>query len=86
MLMNERVISINITINLLNHQIDTCMNILESMINKEVMRECHEFINYTRERRHHKTMERQKRNLKVYGRREQVATQASRMVGMEKFN
>ena len=57
--MNERIRSINNTITMLNHQIDTCMNILDSMLNKEVMKECHEFINYIRERRHHKTMERQ---------------------------
>ena len=61
MLMNERIRSINNMITMLNCQIDTCMNILEGMINKEVMEECHEFINYTRERRHHKTMERQKK-------------------------
>ena len=61
MLMNERIRSINNMITMLNHQINTCMNILEGMINKEVMKECHEFINYTRERRHYKTMERQKK-------------------------
>ena len=48
-------------ITMLNCQIDTSMNILEGMINKEVMEECHEFINYTRQRRHSKTMERQKK-------------------------
>ena len=50
MLMNERIKSINNTINMLKCQIDICMNILESMINKEVMKECHEFINYMREK------------------------------------
>ena len=61
MLMNERIRSINNTIIMLNHQIDTCIDILKGIINKEVMEECHEFINYTRERRHYKTMERQKK-------------------------
>ena len=61
MLMNERTRSINNTITMLNCQIDTCMNSLEGIINKEILEECHEFINYTRERRHHKTMERQKK-------------------------
>ena len=59
MLMNERIRSVNNTITMLNCQIDTCMNILKSMFNKEVMKECHEFINYIRGRRHCKTMERQ---------------------------
>ena len=31
------------------------------MINKDVMEECHEFINHRRERRHSKTLERQKK-------------------------
>ena len=86
MLINERIRSINNIITMLNHQIDTCMNILKGMINKEVMKECHEFINYTRERRHYKTMERQKKILKDYGRRKQAATQTFRMAGMVKFN
>ena len=30
------------------------------MLNKEVMEDCHEFINYRRERRHFKTLEWQK--------------------------
>ena len=61
MLMNERIRSINNMVTMLNHQIDTCMNILNGMISKEVMEECHEFINYTREGRHSKTMERQRK-------------------------
>ena len=61
MLMNERVRSINNTIIMLNHQADTCINNLESTLNQEVMEKCHEFINHIRERRHYKTMERQKK-------------------------
>ena len=59
MLVNERIRSINNMITMLTHQIYTCMNILQGMINREVMEECHEFIKYIRERRHVKTMERQ---------------------------
>ena len=61
MLMNERIRSINNTITMLNSQIDTCIDTLESMINKDVMEKCHGFINNIREKRHHKTMERQKK-------------------------
>ena len=61
MLMNERIRSINNTITMLNCQIYTCMNILGGMIYREVIEECYEFINYIRERRHSKTMERQKK-------------------------
>ena len=61
MLMNERVRSINNTIIMLNHQADTCINTLESTLNKDVMEKCHDFINHIRERRRFKTMERQKK-------------------------
>ena len=65
MLMNERIRSINNMITMLNCQLYACMNIFEDMINKEVMEECHEFINYRRERRHSKTMERQKKKFEL---------------------
>ena len=61
MLMNERVRSINNTIIMLNCQADTSINNLESILNQDVMEKCHEFINNIRERRHCKTMDRQKR-------------------------
>ena len=74
MLMNERIRSINNMITMLNCQIETSMNILVGMINKEVMEECHEFINYTREREGTtRPWKDRKRNLKAYGRRKQVA-------------
>ena len=60
MLMNERIRSINNTITMLNCQIHTCINNHNCMLNKEVIKECHEFINYRRERRHSRTLERQK--------------------------
>ena len=59
MLMNERVRSINNTINMLNRQADTCIDLLESILSQDVMKICIEFINRTRERRHQKTMLRQ---------------------------
>ena len=61
MLRNERVRSINNTIIMLNCQADTCINTLESTLNKDVMEKCHDFINHIRQRRHYKTMERQKK-------------------------
>ena len=61
MLMNERIRLINNMITMLNCKIHTCINKLGGMLNKEVMDECHEFINYRRERRHSKTLERQKK-------------------------
>ena len=59
-LLNERIMSINNTINMLGHQRDTCKNDLESKIEEETMKECVNFINIRREARHCKTMERQK--------------------------
>ena len=46
---------------MLNCQADTCINNLESTLNQDVMEKCHEFINNIRERRHYKTMVRQKK-------------------------
>ena len=60
LLMNERTKLIKNMITMLNCQIHTCINNLGSMINIEVMENCHEFINHRRERRYCKTLERQK--------------------------
>ena len=60
MLMNERIRLINNMITMLNCQIHACITNLGSMVNMEVMEDCHEFINHRRERRHWKTLERQK--------------------------
>ena len=46
---------------MLNCQADTCINTIESTLNKDVMEKCHDFINQIEERRHSKTMERQKK-------------------------
>ena len=59
MLLNERVRSINNTINMFKWQIDTCINSLGSYLNMEAMEECHRFINLRREKRHKNTLDRQ---------------------------
>ena len=61
MLMNERVRTVNNTIIMLNCQADTCIN--KSILNQDAMEKCHEFINSIRERRHYKTMVRQKKRI-----------------------
>ena len=64
-LLNERVRSINNTINMFNLQINTCIGELENQIKKEDMEECYRFIEGRRETRHLKT---QKRNLEKFNR------------------
>ena len=59
-LLNERVRSINNTINMLKTQRDTCIDHLERVINEEWMDRCREFIEIGREAQHYKTLERQK--------------------------
>ena len=59
-LLNERIRSINNTINMLNHQQDTCKTDLEKIIREEDLKECQVFINIRKEARHFRTMERQK--------------------------
>ena len=62
-LLNERIRSINNTINMLSHQRDTCKIDLKRKVEEEAMEECNNFIRTRREARHFRTMERQKRNL-----------------------
>ena len=59
-LLNERVRSINDTINMLKTQQDTCIDCLEMVLNEEWMDRCKEFIEIGREKQHYKTLERQK--------------------------
>ena len=59
-LLNERIRSINNTINMLKVQVDTCKNHLENILDKESMEECIGFIKDKRESRHLKTLEHQK--------------------------
>ena len=70
-LLNERVRSINNTINMFNSQINTCIEELENQIRKDdmeegdEMEECYTFIEGRRETRHWKT---QKRHLEKFSR------------------
>ena len=59
-LLNERIMSINNTINMLKIQVDTSKNHLENTLDKESMEECKRFINIKRESRNLKTLECQK--------------------------
>ena len=59
-LLNERVRSINNTINMLKTQRDTCIDCLERVINEDWMDRCREFIEIGREAQHYNTLERQK--------------------------
>ena len=57
-LLNERIRSINNTLNVLKSQKDTCMKELERSINEEWMAECKTFIEVRREKHHLKTLRR----------------------------
>ena len=59
-LLNERVRSINNTLNMLKSLRDTCMNELERVFNEEWMPKCKDFIDVGREKHHLKTLKRQK--------------------------
>ena len=62
-LLNERIHSINNTIYMFNHQLDTCKTDLEHIITEEDLKECQKFINTRREAMHSKTMDRQIKKL-----------------------
>ena len=62
-LLTERIRSINNTINMLNHQRDICKTDPEKRIREESMEECEIFINISKEARHFRTMERQKKKM-----------------------
>ena len=59
-LLNERIRSINNTINMLKIQVDTCKNHPKNTMDKESMEECNSFIKAKRESRCLKTSEFQK--------------------------
>ena len=59
-LLNERVRSINNTLNMLKSQRDTCIEQLERIFNEEWMARCKEFIEVGREKQYFKTLMRQK--------------------------
>ena len=65
-LLNERIRSINNTINMLSQERDTCISRLKEKIKDEgLFQECEEFIEERREARHHKTMSRQRKKLEA---------------------
>ena len=59
-LMNERIRSINNSLNMVSNLRDTCKNQLREILNDEWMDRCIEFIEVGREQQHLKTLERQK--------------------------
>ena len=64
-LLNERIRSINNTINMLELEHDTCMKRLSDKLKKEDLQECLKFIEERKEARHYKTMTRQKGKLEI---------------------
>ena len=56
-LLNERIRSINKSITMFKSLRDTCINQLESILNKETMEKCRDFIEIRRERRHLSTLD-----------------------------
>ena len=59
-LMNERIRSINNTLNMVRGLRDACINQLREVLSNEWMDKCREFIEVRREHQHLKTLERQK--------------------------
>ena len=85
-LLNERIRSINNTINMLSHQRDTCKIDLKRRLEEQTMEECFNFIKTWREARHFKTMERQKRKVERLFQKKvlvRMATQTSSMVTIQ---
>ena len=57
-LLNERIRAINNSIAMFKIVIDTCMNQLESILDRRTMEDCHTYIEYRREGRHQTTLKR----------------------------
>ena len=68
-LSNERIRMINNTIEMLEHEKDTCIEELSKVFNQEDMAECSRFMFKTKEDRHYKTMAWQKNKLERLGRK-----------------
>ena len=64
-LLNERIRSINCTINMLSSESDTCMKRLKEKIKEEDLNRCMSFIKKSKEARHLRTVSRQKDKLKI---------------------
>ena len=62
-LLNEKIRSINNTLNMLKEQRYTCKHHLDSRLDREIGVECEEFIKIKREARHLKTLNRQRNKL-----------------------
>ena len=62
-LLNERINSINNTLNMVKIQRDTCNNQLEETLDRESMEECEKFFKIKREARYLKTLKRQKNKM-----------------------
>ena len=77
-LLNERIRSINCTINMLGLEVDTCMKRLREKIKEQDLDRCLEFIKDSKEARHLKTMSRQKEKLKILTKRKLEAKQGCR--------
>ena len=58
-LLNERIRMVNNTITMIGNQINTCMNLLKGILDRDSMEECSTFIKTRREARHIKTQMRQ---------------------------
>ena len=71
-LMNERIRSINNTLNMVSDLRDTCKNQLRESLNNEWMDRCIEVIKVGREKQHLKTLERQKQKYDRLSAREKV--------------
>ena len=65
-LLNERIRSINNTINMLNQEKDTCIKKLEEKLDEDLMKECESFIEKRKEARHQKTCPVKRENLRPY--------------------
>ena len=57
-LLNERIRAINNSIAMFKIVIDTCMNQLESILDRRTMEDCHTYIEYRREGRHQTALKR----------------------------
>ena len=72
-LLNERIRSINNTLNMLEQRRDTCIFQLEEKLDRESMEECQEFIKIKREARHLSTLDRQRNKLERLCQKNRIA-------------
>ena len=73
-LLNERIRTINNTIEMLEHEKDTCIEALSKVLNQEDMDECNRSMFKTKEDRHYKTMAWQKSKLERLERKNEEKT------------